>query len=274
VGQKYDRNKPDQVELLKAAVIAQARVEWREAATRDWDERLARIVAGHKPARDEERARAVALDLANALSAYERLRSPRVKRYRKHQKQRRLSPKYKYQQLRRAEKRRKHRRRLKRYRSPAAASIVEAIDRHFEPVLVATEEHDDNQLSVTDFLLLIGTPTPPMAPRVRVASMPIEVWGAFGLAKPPSTRLLAIASLLLGNFPDLPAEKTRFSVADVIQLEANGIRSSLRNVKKSPDRARLVVTRAAEEVARHLARTTRWAAVRAALRGPPRTADD
>ena len=287
--QKYDRNQPDQVDLLRAAVVAQAHVEWRNAAGRDWDEKLARIVLGRRPSRDEERARAVALDLANALSAYARLRSRGAKGYRKRQRRRKLSSKYpklhaerlrKHQELRaqrrtyqkvRAERRRKHGL-SKRRRSPAAESILEAIDKHFEAILASTDERDGEQVPIADFLLSFGTPTPDMAPRVRVAAMPIEVWRAFGLKESPTTRLLAIASLLLANFPDLPAEKTRFSVADVIQLEANGIRTSLRNVKSKPERAGLVASRALEDLARYRERLDRRAA--RPNREPPTPTDD
>lgn len=242
--QKYDKTQGDQVELLRAAVLARAHDEWSEAAGRDWDEGLARIVIGRAPVRGEATVRAVALKMAEALSAYEHLRGPLILMSRKRGHGRRVKGRRGTRG-----KRRRHRR-----RPPAVAAIVDILDRHLKDVVNATEEHEGDEISLPDLLFLIGTPTPPMAPRVRVAAMGTEVWSAFGLKELPTTRLLAIASLLLGNFPDFPAETARFSVADVIQLEARGIRSSLKNIANSPDRAKLVASRAGEDVARYLAR--------------------
>ena len=257
----------DEVDILKADVLARAHVKWREAAGRDWDTDLAEIVAGSKPTSDEEEARAVALAFAHALTVYRRLRFPMGKKGHRKAKSRKareklkrlkgLKSKYRKQpyEIRAKRQGRRYRYRPRRRLSAVAKSIVDIIDRHFEQMLGVTEQCEGKEISLRGLLSRIGTPTPAMKPRVRVAAMPDEVWRAFGLKEHPDTYLLAIASLLLGNFPELSAKMfahVGFSIADAIQAEAGAMRASIANVRKNEPRWRLVASRAAEEVARHL----------------------
>ena len=192
---------------LRAAVLAQARNEWRAAAGRDITTADAGEFHDRELTEDEALARDVATQLATALTAAAAFA-------------RKYAPMPGVESI---------------PIQPATRGLLQILKFHLPSVIEGPFRVSDGAPAIASIL----EPTPEgwelKSLRGRVVALlgdSVRYWENFGLRGPADTRLMACATLILGEFPGIhPAEyRQGVTVAAAIQKEIHCIRAARQEV--------------------------------------------